>query len=439
MNKSIKSRSIKNYLNYICNTGRGLLPRWFAISISIFIIIFCALKLKGLLSGMLYPDINGYGYTELLINFSGGFIRRGLVGDLIYLLTDLTGISPVYIIQGICLLALAFVIIYFCRRFYHLNLNWWIIASPLLCGTLAACIRKDWILYALLIGIFTLLKDANPPKGRIFGAILLSVFGLFIHEAFIFWGLPIVVLLLLVKKETRWWGIIGAFILIGVFGMMSIFKGTENQAIAIINSWKEMPGCDLIEYRKYNSIGALGWDLHKTISDNLYLNFSNKYPIWFVIPIRLIVMLLSYYMLSNFIFTFKKDNNNSPLSEKTSFSALLIFSFVCMVPMFTVLSCDWERLYQYVAISTFGTYITLSRESFINLFPKRILRGVAKFNSSLEKILKPTPLVMVILLFVLAISPAFFTPQVAIMRSILVTLLFWGKSILSILYHIFIP
>lgn len=134
-----------------------------------------------------------------MINYRDGFVRRGLLGEVIRFFSGATGISVIIVIQTICVRALVFVICYFFRRFYKMDLNWWIIASPLLCGTAFFFIRKDWMLYALLIGICSLLKNDNPGRKRGAIALVLAIVGLLTHEAFFFWGIPVVIL--------RWSGI----------------------------------------------------------------------------------------------------------------------------------------------------------------------------------------------------------------------------------------
>lgn len=423
MNKSVKSIGRNNYLNYLWNTGRGELPRWVSICVSVLIAVYCALKLPWIGKVLAHPNINDSGYSELMLNFQGGFVRRGLLGDILYFISSSTGVSPILLIQTICLMALTFVVIYFVRRFYKLNLNWWILASPIFLGFISFFIRKDFILYSLLIIAYMLIRDSQPSKVRIVVAILLLALGLFLHEAFIFWGVPVVMLSLIAERKSRKAGIVGLIILIAIFGLLSIFKGSEQVALEIVNSLHNLPDCETVKYDYWNSIGALTWKLKDTIELHSYLNFVNYYPVWLVIPIRLFVMLLIYYFLSNFIFSFKHDNHNTPESEKTSFSTLILFSFVCLIPMFTVLSCDWGRLYQYVALSTFGAYVTFSRVKLVGLFPKKVLAGVAKFNSSLERIVKPSPWLMVVLLFVLAVSPWCFTPFVALRQTIAGTLI----------------
>ncbi len=425
MNNLIKRASpgLKKYVNYLRDCCGNLLPRWVSISVSSIVLLYWLTQIRVQIKFFNNPDINGYGYSEMLINYEGGFVRRGLFGQILYYINELTGIPPIPLIQAICLSVMAIVILYFVNRFYRLKLNWWILAFPLLLGGVTECVRKDWMQYALLIWIFWLIHDINPPKWKLVCAVILCIAGLFLHEAFIFWGIPVVMLSLLVRKQTRRYGIIGSVSVIAVFLLLSAFKGSQQQATDIIYSWKHIQGCESIIYEYYNGIGALSWDAGQTMARHLYYNFSNGYAWWLVIPVRLLWMLVIYYFLTNFLFVFKKDNINSPGSDKTSFSVMILFSFLCLIPMFTVLSCDWIRLSQYAAVTTFGAFITFTPSKFKSLFSERILVAVAKFNQNLDKVVKPTAWLMIVLLLFIAATPVFFMPENCLRRGMLPTLI----------------
>ena len=167
------------------------------------------------------------------------------------------------------------------------------------------------MLYALLIGICSLLKNDDPGRKRGAIALVLAIVGLLTHEAFFFWGIPVVILALVRNKTTRTEGIVGLVIFAVIFAMTCIFKGSEEQARMIVESWKGFPGCENVAFDPRNSLGALGWDLEDTVRMHIRRNFSNGYPLWFVAPLRLFVALLVYYFLSNILFTFRRNNSNA--------------------------------------------------------------------------------------------------------------------------------
>lgn len=168
-----------------------------------------------------------------------------------------------------------------------------------------------------------------------------------------------------------------------------------------------------------------GGFVRQTFANHLYNNFCMGYSPWLVVPVRLLMMMLIYYLLSNFLFTFRKTNCDASDSEKTSFSALLLFSLFCLLPMFTILSCDYGRIYQYAAFSTVGAFVILGRERLAGLFPQGLLRGVARLNARLARLVSPRPWLMVAMLVLVASSPACFSPWIAAKQSILGSLIYY--------------
>lgn len=200
----IRSRYKHNHHNslkeYIWHPAGNLLSRQVQSVLTLLFFLLIFYKTGAIFKPFLFPDINSYGYTEMLIDFSGGFVRRGLLGEIIHRFAVITGISPLHIIRIICMAAFTFVAIYFFRRFRQGNLNWWLLLSPLMLSSINDIIRKDFLLIALLIAIYELLRYTQPSDFKIFFVILLSALGIFLHEAFLFWGIPVAMLTLLSKK-----------------------------------------------------------------------------------------------------------------------------------------------------------------------------------------------------------------------------------------------
>ena len=93
--------------------------------------------------------------------------------------------------------------------------------------------------------------------------------------------------------------------------------------------------------------------------------------------------------------------------------------------MFTILSCDYGRIYQYAAFSTFGAFVILGRERLAGLFPQGLLRGVARLNARLARLVSPRPWLMVAMLVLVASSPACFSPWIAAKQSIVGSLIYY--------------
>lgn len=110
-------------------------------------------------------------YSEFLINFEGGFVRRGLLGELIFALSTTYGTPPHKIIWIISYSAFAFVTIFFFAEFLLKRKCWWIVLTPFLCGLTENIIRKDYLCYVLMIIAFTLVRGKNLTPFKFFSYI----------------------------------------------------------------------------------------------------------------------------------------------------------------------------------------------------------------------------------------------------------------------------
>ncbi len=84
MNNIIKrgALGLKNYVNYLRDCSGNLLPCWVNVSISAVVLLYWLAQIRVQIKFFNNPDINGYGYSEMLINYEGGFVRRGLFGQI---------------------------------------------------------------------------------------------------------------------------------------------------------------------------------------------------------------------------------------------------------------------------------------------------------------------------------------------------------------------
>lgn len=347
-------------------------------------------------------------YTEFLINFEGGFVRRGLIGQIIYEICEPSHFSPIVAIYAICAISWLGVVVFFFRKFKEKGLCWWLLASPFLLGSTSDFIRKDYLSYLVLIGILYLV--ANKPRlWHIAGVMLLVIFGIMLHEAFIFYGVPLAVITLMSGKSTRWQGVAVSVLAVAVFMVMCLYKGDAAIAKAISDSWSwAFPDMPLNEGRNYYglNIWALSWDTVETMKMHLLLNLLNYEYDHFTILIQVPVWLLSYYLFTNFLMVFR-GNHTVEQAETTRrrVSALYLMSFFFLLPMFTVLSCDYIRIYQYMVITTYAAYLLLPGDTVDRVVPRFVNNFAVRFNRIFEGILVPNKWLLLILLFVVSASP----------------------------------
>ena len=85
--------------------------------------------------------------------------------------------------------------------------------------------------------------------------------------------------------------------------------------------------------------------------------------------------------------------------------------------MFTILSCDYGRLFQYITIPLFAIILIIDLNKLRSIFPQRIINDVARLNSWLRTNIPPTKAVFIFILLTFGISPCFYDPTAAMSQS----------------------
>lgn len=391
--------------------------------ISFSLILAAVLRLGQKLLLTLSNGINTDECSEFLVNFSGGFVRRGLLGEILYDITQSTGISPFPLILGISIICLAFVVTFFLKAFVKRDMNWWIVLSPMFCGFLWYFVRKDFMQYALLIGVLLMLRRWRGNPWNILAVCLLSIFGLLLHEAYLFWAIPLTVLAIYAVSRSITASTISAVAFLGCFGVLSLFKGDASNVTAIMASWNSL-GVGLETCG--TSIRALGWETVNTFFFHLRSNFHAEGATgaegWLGVVIQPIFFMVTYYFISNFSWVFRKKGTDFNEDDRTNLSAVYLLCALTMLPMFTVLSFDYSRLYQYLFVSAYAAVLILPRDVCSTLLPRRCRTAVSRLNTSIWRYLTPTKGIMVILLLLLSASPCRFNMLYAFGNSVVGTI-----------------
>ncbi|MBO8219718.1 hypothetical protein [Prochlorococcus marinus] len=235
---------------------------------------------------------------EWLISYAGGFVRRGLPGQIIHHISNEYLISPillVWIFSVLAFISLAILLLHFCKDLFDKSflLSQVILLAPISENYL---IRKDTLL-VLLYGLSLLvIKKFNQEKISKFSCILFvnlfSIIGILSHEAYGIWGLPslIVIFYLLnrgIKKGIFRSILFALFYLIPSiisFAFCWIFKGDVQQALLIHESWQNLKDIlpsiwTLNESKPYGAIAAIGWGTSQIYTSSLFSQF-NLFIFW---------------------------------------------------------------------------------------------------------------------------------------------------------------
>ncbi len=284
---------------------------------------------------------NSWTVGEWLISYAGGFVRRGLPGELVQFLSRKYSLSPivlVWILSIFALLSLALILLYFCNELFEKSflLSQLIILAPISEDYL---VRKDAFivfLYGLSLLILKFLYRGNISWiSSIFFVNFLSVIAILSHESFGIWALPSLIFILYMfersNKKNRIKSIfialsslIPAFI---SFLLCWIFKGNINQALSIHQSWQSLSQIlpstgSLYELEPIGAIAAIGYESSRVYSSSLISQF-NLSILW-----HPGMWLLTIFLTMRFFIGVDKNPNQ----EAKRF--ILCFQLIAFLPMF---------------------------------------------------------------------------------------------------------
>ena len=329
-------------------------------------------------------------YSDWLINYQGGFVRRGLIGEILYQIHNLTTIR----LDLIIFFTVSLLYILFYKNFlkiikslnYHF-LNLLIIFSPLSfvwpVMEEKASGRKD-ILFLFLLSIIALhLKKIDFSKQK-YLIILFSGIVVFSHTGFLFLLAPFIIIFLFINKDKSFQLILKEtiYIMLSLFLFLIIIANNK-----VISADQIQIICDSVsnfvrsDCATNGYIPTLGWSLEQNLSLKKSLWMREYYHLFFSIAfivgfLPLIIVL--YY--SRFL-KFKKIN--------------LIFFYI----LFLVTTLP---LY-YVGVD-YGRYLHLTYLSSIIIYAvalqnKVIIIDLPKNNYFKKFTIKPFVLVFIIFLY----------------------------------------
>ncbi|MCM1337202.1 MAG: hypothetical protein NC187_02460 [Candidatus Amulumruptor caecigallinarius] len=347
-----------------------------------------------------HPWMGSWGITEFMINFEGGFVRRGLLGQLLYELCSATGLSMldfIYPFSAACYLA---VTLAFCYLFHKRGYCWWLPFIMYLCGFWGCFIRKDFLLIGILLLSFAVARHSLNSK-RVCEVTLLTVLALFLHEAYIFWGVPLLIMLMARQRRSL---LTFTAVSVGVFLLLSLFKGSAQTAADITASWHRLLP-DLVPVTPDGTVESLSWTVDFAALRHMEANFVGWYDLtFFRVPkvlMHIIVLICSCYLALNMLLFFRKRTGMYSPQQRVVTFACFVIVYACMLPMFIVLSTDYPRLWQSIFAAVFGCFLLVPVSTILSCLPQWYLRGIDRFVCAFDRILRPnawaTALIMVIL------------------------------------------
>ena len=340
---------------------------YIGIAFLICFLFICLIKIVSYF--LMMPVYTLFDVSDWLINYEGGFVRRGLVGELLYFLYSWTSCPikrAILWINSISFLACFLLIIKSCRVVKYSTIPFLVIY----CGVISQLgfYRRDFlvliIVYGIISSFFCYLREKKRSAFLITQILTVSV--ILIHEATFFFIVPIMFFINWFASDKRWISREKAISAIKCFtlpviamAMVSVYKGNWNVATSIWQSWMPM----FLEYPDSTTpLMGLGveWLYSRSVIEaskfHLDWNFmTHQGTLVDVIRCMLTLCLTfacTYFVvLRSHFFNFRKkclENHHHGITVGN----ILLLQFVFMIPMFTILSTDYGRTILYCVVSS---------------------------------------------------------------------------------------
>lgn len=299
------------------------------------------------------PNNLDYFDAELLINYSSGFIRRGLLGELFKYVHLYTHIPILYLTKIFSIIAYSSLIIYFIASFYkkRISLFFLLLPSGLFFLLLDNRIRfRDSLLLLLIIIICKIisLKKIETFYKYFFTSIIISL-GTLLHEMFFFYTVPFFALYAFLNKIKYTY--ISLFILpIFTLAFVTFFHGSENSGYIIFEDLKKIiPNGDFSNELPF-SLRAINTEAESLIFENFkQMNIGFSRGLMYIIYFFSLIICFSRYKDLN-IKVFGITNHTYIQSKDILFYFLI--QILATIPLFFV-AVDWQRFINFSILSSF--------------------------------------------------------------------------------------
>ena len=282
-----------------------------------------------------------YVFTDWLINYEGGFVRKGLLGQIVFKIATYTNFELKLII--FCLQVAGYVsylvlIFNFLRKikfnFFWILLTFSTISFLYPLSELEALGRKD--IYVILCFLIFTLINFDSIKKIILSFLIIFTISTLIHEISLFF-LPYYLIVIFVKFyfnfklkiNLNYVLILSAYILYLIY--LNLIVSERVNIDQIINGYK------ILDLDLHQSLGAFSW-LSKSLKENLFNIFSTisiKYVLRYSYILLINIWIIVYFLkLKNKIFLYSKEFDIIQI-----FSSLVLLS----LPIYLIV-LDWGRV-----------------------------------------------------------------------------------------------
>lgn len=297
-------------------------------------------------------------YANWMINYRGGFLRRGLGGEIILRLASMFGVSHIVVVNILTFVIWVILISFFITKFVQKQYPLFILAMPFCLGeTIFAdpsyFLRKDSLSILIFILMLTLFfkKKSSPPSLLFLFLNSLFILGILIHEEIFFFSFPI--LFLSYWHRNKSFGKNLAFFAPSIAVFIFLCLNIQNHKIAT-EMFARTPEIN-------PSLVGL---LHRPLSEN----FSR---IWIQVndPSLTATILYSVYQFAFIYFSclnfdkIKINLTSQPKIDRNFLFCILLLQFLSVLPIFCS-AWDWGRWIFLWTASSFAYFLIADENPF---------------------------------------------------------------------------
>ena len=342
---------------------------------------------------------NDSSISDWFINYEGGFVRRGLIGELITnfsIMLSLKLRDTILIFQLLFFTSYYFLIILFCKNLLQNRLIILAIFSPIFIlypvAEIEALGRKELIIF--LIFLSYLLTDIKNFKVQIIYKVILFPISILIWEpVFIFFSFVFLIDLFVFQIrnfDKKLFYLIASY-LISIFLVILIYLNPfsqENHNVMrdfLNNEFGEIcyMSCDFVGQQSSNSFSEL------------YQTFLVKFK--FIYALRYLIIILIGFFPLYLLSTYSNINHKKQILIISKFKNLFFPFLLAFLPstVLYLVMYDWARVVHISYSFSLLTFLYLIKENFIEL---------SKQNVQLNYISKLSKKIFILVFFLFAFS-----------------------------------
>lgn len=319
---------------------------------------------------------NDSSLSDWLINYEGGFVRRGLIGELITNFSSILSLKlrdSILIFQLVFFLSYYFLIILFCKNLVQNRLVILAIFSPIFIlypvAEIEALGRKELVIFTIFLSY--LFFDIKNFQVQLTYKLLLFPISILTWEPIIFFFSFIFLIDLFVFQiksfDKKFFCILFSYFA-SIFLVMLIYFNPFP-----VENYNAMKNFLKIEFGEacYMSCGFVGQQSANSFSE-LYKMFYEKFKFSYALR-YLLIIIVGFFPLC-FLYTYSKAKSKKELFIVSKFKNLFFPFLLAFLPstVLYLMMYDWARVVHISYTFSILTFLFLIKKNFIELSSQKI-------------------------------------------------------------------